>query len=77
MDIKKRLKNPLFWFTMVGLFLSSTRIEPSTLTSWVALKDALLSVLGNPFLLGCFIVALIGQFIDPTTPGISDKSKVE
>lgn len=72
MDIKKRLTNPLFWVSIVALFLSSTQITPSTLTSWVALKDALLNVVGNPFLLGCFIVALIGQFNDPTTPGIKD-----
>lgn len=72
MDIKTRLKNPLFLITLIGLFLSSTRIEPSTLTSWIALKDALINVFSNPFLLGCFVIALVGQFNNPTTPGIKD-----
>ena len=73
MDIKKRLKNPLFIITLVALFLSSTHISPETLTSWVLLKEALLSVLKNPFLIGCFIVAVIGQFNDPTSKGLNDK----
>ena len=73
MDIKKRLKNPLFIITLVALFLSSTQISPQTLTSWSLLKEALLSVVKNPFLLGCFVVALVGQFNNPVTKGLNDK----
>jgi phi LC3 family holin len=75
MDFKIRFKNPIFWITFIGLFLSSTRINPITLTSWILLKDALLSVLSNPYLIGCFVIAAIGQFNDPTTKGLSDKSE--
>ena len=72
MDILKRFKNPWFVIGLVGLFFTSTRIDPTTLTSWGAVKDVLMGFIGNPFLIGTFIIALIGQFINPTTPGIKD-----
>ena len=72
MKIVERFKNPWFIVTLVGLFLTATGINPETLTSWVLVKDALLSVFANPFLLGCFGLAVLGQFIDPTTPGLGD-----
>lgn len=73
MDFKARLKNPIFWITFIGLFLSTTRINSETLTSWISLKDALLSVMGNPYLLGCFVVAVVGQVNDPSSTGLKDK----
>lgn len=72
-NLKARLKNPVFWITLGALFLSTTRIDPTTLTNWVLLKDAILGVLLNPYLLICFILAVIGQFNNPTTPGLKDK----
>lgn len=67
-----RFKNPTYVITFIGLFLSSTHITPDTLTSWTALKDALWSVFGNPYLLGCFILAAAGQYMNPTTKGVRD-----
>lgn len=75
MDIKTRIKNPIFWITFIGLFLSTTRISPETLTNWTLLKDALLGAISNPYLLGCFIVAVVGQLNNPTTKGLSDGVK--
>lgn len=72
MKITERLKNPWFWVTLIGLFLTATGISPETLTSWELLKVALINAFGNPYALGCFILALLGQFIDPTTPGLGD-----
>ena len=71
-DWKSRFKNPLFWVTFLGLFLSVTKISPMTLTSWGALKDAVLGVFSNPYLLGCFILAIIGQINNPITSGLMD-----
>jgi len=73
MKIVERFKNPWFIVTLVGLFLTATGINPETLTSWVLVKEALLSVFANPFLLGCFGLAVLGQFIDPSSPGLSDR----
>lgn len=75
-NIKARITNPIFWTTLIGLFLGTTRINPETLTSWNSLKDALLSVVGNPYLVGCFIVAMFGQWNNPVVKGLGDEIKV-
>lgn len=71
-NYNKRLRSIPFWFGVVALFLATTKIEPQTLTSWSLLKEALINFISNPYLICCFIVALVGQINDPTTPGLSD-----
>lgn len=75
MNIPVRFKNPWFWLGLVGLFFTAIGVSPETLTSWAALKQALVDFIGNPFLIGSAAVALLGQFIDPTTAGISDSKQ--
>jgi len=72
-DWKARCKNPYFIISLVALFFTCVQIDATTLTSWVLLKNAIVTAFGNPYLLGCFIVAFIGQVIDPSTPGLADK----
>lgn len=72
MNIPVRFKNPWFWIGVGGVLLTALGIEPAMLTSWDALKQAALDVIGNPFLLGSAAIALLGQFVDPTTAGIGD-----
>lgn len=74
-NIPVRFKNPWFWIGVGGVLLTALGIEPQMLTSWEALRTAVMDVLGNPFLLGSAAVALLGQFIDPTTAGISDSEQ--
>lgn len=75
MNIPVRFKNPWFWLGLVGLFFTAIGVSPETLTSWAALKQALVDFIGNPFLIGTAAIALLGQFIDPTTAGISDSKQ--
>ena len=72
--IPVRFKNPWFWIGVGGVLLTALGIEPQMLTSWEALRTAVMDVLGNPFLLGSAAVALLGQFIDPTTAGVGDSN---
>ena len=74
-NIPVRFKNPWFWVGVGGVLLTALGIEPQMLTSWSALKSAVMDVLGNPYLLGSAIIALLGQFIDPTTKGIGDSDQ--
>ena len=74
-NIPVRFKNPWFWIGIVGVLLTALGIEPQMLTSWEALRTAIMDVIGNPFLLGSAAVALLGQFIDPTTAGIGDSTQ--
>lgn len=75
MNIPVRFKNVWFWVGVGGVLLTALGIEPQMLTSWEALKTAIMDVLGNPFLLGSAAIALLGQFIDPTTAGICDSAQ--
>ena len=75
MNIPVRFKNPWFWLGLVGLFFTAFGVSPETLTSWAALKQALVDFIGNPFLIGTAAIALLGQFIDPTTAGVSDSKQ--
>lgn len=72
MNIPVRFKNVWFWVGVVGVLLTAIGIEPEMLTSWSALKEAIMDVLGNPYLLGSAAFALLGEFVDPTTAGIGD-----
>ena len=75
MKIPVRLKNVWFWVGVVGVLLTALGIDPKMLTSWAALKEAVMDVLGNPYLLGSAAIALLGQFVDPTTKGIGDSDQ--
>lgn len=75
MNIPVRLKNIWFWVGVGGVLLTALGIEPEMLTSWNALKQAVMDVLGNPYLLGSAAIALLGQFVDPTTAGIGDSAQ--
>ena len=75
MNIPVRFKNPWFWLGLVGLFFTAIGVSPETLTSWAALKQALVDFIGNPFLIGTAAIALLGQYIDPTTEGVGDSAQ--
>lgn len=75
MNIPVRMKNPWFWVGLAGLFLTAIGVNPETLTSWAALKQALMEFISNPFMIGSALVALLGQFIDPTTAGVGDSAQ--
>ena len=75
MNIPVRLKNPWFWIGVAGVLLTALGIDPKMLTSWEALRTAFVDVLGNPYLLASAAIALLGQFIDPTTAGLSDSAQ--
>ncbi len=67
MDLKQRVKNYVFWFSMVAVFFSATEIKPETLTSWTKLIDVLNAFLMNPYQIGLFVVGAIGILNNPTT----------
>lgn len=70
-----RFRNPWFWVGIVGVILTATGMEPEMFTSWDILFSSIKDVLGNPFLIGSTILAVLGIFVDPTTDGLTDKNK--
>lgn len=75
MNIPVRFKNPWFWIGVGGVLLTALGISPEMLTSWDAVRQAFMDVIGNPFLLGSAAIALLGQFVDPTTAGVGDSKQ--
>lgn len=74
MNIPVRFKNIWFWVGVGGVLLTALGINPEMLTSWDAVRQAFSDVIGNPYLLFSAALALLGQFVDPTTAGIGDSN---
>lgn len=72
---KVRFKNPYFWIGLVAVILAAVGISPESLTSWAILWDKILGLFGNPFAIGCTVVAVIGYVNDPTTKGLRDSKQ--
>lgn len=72
---KVRMKNPYFWIGLVAVILTAIGVSPECLTSWAILGDKIMGLFGNPFAIGCTIVAVIGYVNDPTTKGICDSKQ--
>lgn len=69
---KVRIKNPYFWIGLIAVILAAVGVSPESLTSWGVLAGQIKEFLGNPYAIGCVVVALIGYVNDPTTAGLSD-----
>lgn len=75
MNLKVRIKNPYFWVGLIGVILTAMGVSAESLTSWQAVKDALVGLIGNPYMIGSVIIALLGVFVDPTTAGVGDSEQ--
>lgn len=71
-SLKLRAKNPYFWIGLIGTFLLAAGIEPSTLTTWPKVLDAIVGIFKNPYVLVYCTMSILGDFVDPTTPGMKD-----
>lgn len=69
---KVRMKNPLFWLSLIGVVLTAMGRTPESFTSWEAVKGALLELIRNPYLLGSALMSIVGVLMDPTTRGLCD-----
>lgn len=72
---KTRLLNPYFWFGLIAVILAAVGVSAESLTSWDVLYSQILTVMSNPFQIGCIAVALVGYLNDPTTSGLSDSTR--
>ena len=74
-NIPVRFKNPWFWVGLGGVILSAMGVSPEMFTSWGAVWEAVVNMVGNPYMLISVVLAVLGVFIDPTTAGISDSKR--
>ena len=80
MNLKVRIKNPIFWVQILLAFIAPILayfdITASDVTSWVQLGQLILRALSNPFI--CFTIAqsIWAALNDPTTSGVTDSARV-
>ena len=74
-NIPVRFKNPWFWVGLGGVILSAMGVSPEMFTSWGAVWEAVVNMVGNPYMLISVVLAVLGVFVDPPTSGISDSKR--
>lgn len=74
-NIPVRLKNPWFWVGVVSIIITAVGLDPTTMTSWGAVLDAVEAVLRNPVQLVTAVLAVLAVFVDPTTAGLTDSAR--
>lgn len=75
MNLPVRMQNWAFWLGLGATILAAMNVSPEMFTSWDLVWSEIVSLLNNPFRLGCVIIAVIGVCTDPTTPGIGDSTR--
>lgn len=75
MNIPVRCQNWAFWLSLGATVLAAMNVSPEMFTSWDLALQELLALVNNPFRLGCVVVAVVGVFTDPTTPGVGDSTR--
>lgn len=83
MNWKVRIKSPAFWIGMIGVVMSPILaymgMSFTDLTTWRSIGDVFMAFIGNPYLIGSVVVAVmsaIGVAVDPTTAGFKDTLRV-
>lgn len=81
MNLKVRIKNPVFWaqiaLTVLSTLLAYFGLTGADLTSWGALGGMLWSAIQNPYVLFMVAVAVWNALNDPTTKGIADSTRAQ
>lgn len=79
MNIKVRVKNPVFWvqilLSILTPILAYAGLTAQDLTTWAKLGEVLIMALSNPYVLGLVIVSVWNALNDPTTKGITDSKR--
>lgn len=75
MNIPVRFRNWAFWLGLGATILAAMNISPEMFTSWNLVWKEIVSLINNPFRLGCVFIAVVGVFVDPTTAGIGDSQR--
>lgn len=70
--MNNRIRNPYFWIGLIGVVLTAMGVNAESFSTWSAVKDALVGLIQNPYMLGSVAIAILGVFVDPSTKGLKD-----
>lgn len=81
MNLKVRLKNPVFIFQLIlAIFtpiLAYAGLTAQDLTTWAKLWNLLVSAVSNPYVLTLVGVSVWNAMNDPTTKGLTDSERAK
>ena len=79
---KVRMQSPSWWLGIAGIVASPVLaylgLAYSDLTTWSSVGNVFVQFVGNPYLIGTVIVAVLGAIgvtADPTTKGLGDSAR--
>lgn len=72
MNIKQRLKHPMFWIGVISTFFAAGGVDINTLTSWTAFVNSMQSIFLNPVACMSVVVSVWSIMTDTSTPGLLD-----
>ena len=79
---KVRVKSPQFWIGLAGVIaspiLAYLGLGFEDLTTWSSIGEVFAAFVGNPYLIGTVVMAVlsfIGVLTDPTTKGVGDSEQ--
>ena len=79
MNIKVRVKNPVFWvqifLSILTPILAYAGLTAQDLTTWAKLGEVFIMALSNPYVLGIVALSVWNALNDPTTKGITDSKR--
>lgn len=81
MNIRVRIKNPIFWIQIVlGAFataLAYAGLTASDMTTWAGVADVIVSSVKNPYCLFMIFCNIWSALNDPTTSGFTDSDRAK
>ena len=79
MNLRVRLKNPVFWMQLLlGIsvtMLTYASLTASDMTSWGAVWDVIRQAVNNPYCLFLIASNIWSALNDPTTSGLTDSDR--
>lgn len=82
LNIKTRIKNPVFWVGLFGVIaspvLAYTGADLSDFTTWDSVGTVIVETVKNPYLVGsivCAVLGFLGVVNDPNSRGLADTAR--
>lgn len=79
MNLKVRMKNPVFWaqiaIAIVSPILVGLGLQWADITTWPAFGDALYRAICNPVIVVSILGSVWTALNDPTTKGLGDSAR--
>lgn len=81
MNLKVRVKNPVFWVQIIISILTPVLayagLTTQDLTTWGKVGELIMGAISNPYVLSLVAVSVWNALNDPTTKGLKDSERAK